>query len=127
MEAAIFGGSRVVSINLSGRCILIVEDEPLITMEIASALRSAWATVRTARTLNDAHQLVEEPALALAIIDLAHGRETAATLCNRLAARGLPFVIYTGYPDIPPECKPHAVLQKPADPETILRAVAALL
>jgi DNA-binding NtrC family response regulator len=96
-------------------------------MEIASALQSALATIRTARTLNDALRLVEEPALSLAIIDLALGRETAATLCDRLAARGLPFVIYTGYPDIPPECKPHAVLHKPVDRETILRTVAALL
>jgi len=36
-------------------------------------------------------------------------------------------VIYTGYSDIPPECKAHAVLRKPAGRETILRAVAALV
>ena len=127
MEAAIIGGSRVVSIDLSGRCILIVEDVPLITMEIAAALQSARATIRTARTLHDALRLAEEPALSAAIIDLALGSETPLALCNRLAERGVPFVIYTGYSDFPPECKPSAVLRKPADRETILRAVAALV
>jgi len=127
MEAAIIGGSRVVSIDLSGRHILIVEDEPLITFEIAAALQSAGASVRTAPTLLDALRLAEDPTLSLAIIDLALGRETTHALCNRLVERSLPFVIYTGYSDIPPECKAHAVLRKPAGRQTILRAVAALV
>jgi len=121
------GGRRVMSIDLSSRCILIVEDEPLIAMEIAAALQSVRATVRTARTLHDALLLVEEPALSVAIIDLALGEEIAAALCSLLAERKVPFVIYTGYPDIPAECKPDAVVQKPADPATIVRAVAALV
>jgi len=116
-----------VSIDLSGRCILIVEDEPLITMEIAAVLESARASVCTAATLQQALRLAEEPELALAIIDLALGRETPLKVCNRLAERSVPFLIYSGYSDIPPECKPHAVLHKPADRETILRAVAALI
>jgi DNA-binding NarL/FixJ family response regulator len=127
MEAAIIGGSRVVSIDLSGYCILIVEDEPLITMEIAAALEAARATVCTAARLEQALRLAERPALALAIIDLALGSDISIALCNRLAERSVPFLIYTGYSDIPPECKPHAVLRKPADRETILRAVAALI
>jgi DNA-binding response OmpR family regulator len=127
LEAAIFGGSRVMIIDLSGRSILIVEDEPLIAMDIAAALQSERATVRIARTLHDAFLLVEEPGLSVAIIDLALGRETAAALCNRLAELKVPFIIYTGYPDIPAECKPDAVVQKPADPATIVRAVAALV
>jgi len=116
-----------MSIDLSSRCILIVEDEPLIAMEIAAALQSVRATVRTARTLHDALLLVEEPALSVAIIDLALGEEIAAALCSLLAEQKVPFVIYTGYPDIPAECKPDAVVQKPADPATIVRAVAALV
>ena len=116
-----------MSIDLSGCCILIVEDEPLITMEIAAALESARALVCTAATLQKALRLAEEPGLALAIIDLALGRETTLSVCNRLAERSLPFVIYSGYSEIPPDCKPQAVLCKPADRETILRTVAALV
>jgi DNA-binding response OmpR family regulator len=116
-----------MSIDLSGRRILIVEDEPLITMELAAVLESARASVCTAATLQEALRLAEEPALALAIVDLALGRETPFNLCKRLAQRCVPFLIYSGYSDIPPECKPNAVLHKPADRETILRAVAALI
>src|SRR5262245_30520453 len=122
-----FGGSRVMSTDLSGRCILIAEDEPLITMEIAAALESAGALVRSALTLRDALRLADEPGLSVAIIGLELGRDTTVALCKRLAERRVPFVIYTGYSEIPPECKPHAVLAKPADRETILRAVAALI
>ena len=117
----------MVSIDLSGHCILIVEDEPLIAMEIAAALQSARAAVSTAGTLQEALRLAEEPAHSLAIIDLALGRESTLKVCNRLSERSVPFMIYTGYSDIPPECKPSAVLRKPADRETILRAVAALV
>ena len=116
-----------MSIDLSGRCILIVEDEPLIALEIAVALQSARASVCTAATLEDALWLAETRALALAIIDIALGNDTSVVLCNRLSERGVPFVIYTGYSQIPPACKPHAVLRKPTDRETILRTVAALL
>jgi DNA-binding response OmpR family regulator len=49
-----------VSIDLSGRCILIVEDEPLITMEIAAVLESARASVCTAATLQEALWLAED-------------------------------------------------------------------
>jgi len=120
-------GHRVMSIDLSGRCILVVEDEPLIAMEIAAALQSVWATVRTARTLHEALLHVKEPTLSVALIDLALGEESAAALCSLLAERKVPFMIYTGYPNIPAECKPDAVVQKPADPATIVRAIAALL
>jgi DNA-binding response OmpR family regulator len=128
MEAASsLGGYRAMSIDLSGCSILIVEDEPLITMEIAHALQSARASVRTATTVQHALQLAEEPAISVAIIDLALGGEMALALCSRLAQRGVPFVIYTGYTNIPADCRPTAVLQKPAHPTAILHVVAALV
>jgi len=116
-----------MSTDLSGRCILIAEDEPLITMEIAAALESAGALVRSALTLRDALRLAEESGLSVAIIGLALGRDTTVALCKRLAERGVPFAIYTGYSDIPVECKPNAVLRKPADRATIIRILAALV
>jgi len=127
METAILRESRAMNIDLSGHTILIAEDEPLIAMEIADALQSARASVRTAATVHDALQLAEDPAISVAIIDMALGRETALALCSRLAQRGVPFVIYTCYPHIPAGYEPAAVLQKPAHPTAILRAVAALI
>src|SRR5262245_15984941 len=57
--------------------------------------------------------------------DETSGKGPAQGSAGAVAARGLPFVVYTGYSDIPPECKPHAALRKTVDRETILRTVAA--
>ena len=96
-------------------------NEVALTNSITSSARSncgtvipseARASVCTAATLQEALRLAEEPGLALAIIDLALGRETTLSVCNRLAERSLPFVIYSGYSEIPPECKPQAVCDR---------------
>jgi DNA-binding response OmpR family regulator len=54
--------------NLTGRCILIVEDEPLVVLNIAHAFKGAGADVLTAATLREGHHLAEHPRLSAAII-----------------------------------------------------------
>ena len=57
--------------SLTGRLILIAEDEPLIALEIVQGFEDEGATVIIARTLDDALCGVEDPALSAAILD--HG------------------------------------------------------
>ena len=116
-----------MSIDLSGRSILIVEDEPLIAMEVAENLRSAHANVLIAATLHEGMRLAECAPLSAAILDLILGRDDVAALCKRLTARGIPFVIYSGYGDVPNGCEPGVIVEKPAESKVLLRALAQVL
>jgi DNA-binding response OmpR family regulator len=114
-------------IDLSGRCILIVEDVALIAMDIADRLKSAQASVLIAATLRDGMRLAEHAGLSAAILDLALGDDVAVALCKRLTERGVPFIIHTGLSGIPNGCLPNAIVQKPADSGALLRALAQVL
>ena len=48
---------------------------------------------------------MEADGLSGAILDYRLGDGDAAELCARLHQRGVPFVIYTGYDDVPAPCE----------------------
>jgi DNA-binding response OmpR family regulator len=126
MEAAL-ARSRLMVLDLSGRRILIVEDEPLIALEIAQILESARASVLVAATLDEALRLTEQAGLSAAVLDLVLGANDGASLCARLRERAIPFVIYSGRTDIPVGCEPGAFVSKPAHPHALLQAIAGVL
>ena len=82
---------------LRGRSILVVEDEPLIGMDIRAALEDAGAFVTATTTVRHALILIEHDGLAGAIMDHALGDGDSTELCVRLKARGIPYVTYSGY------------------------------
>jgi DNA-binding response OmpR family regulator len=112
---------------LRGRSVLIVEDEPLIALDIELALNDIGAQWVTTSTLAHALILVEHDGLTAAILDHSLGRETSTTLYERLNQRGIPFLIYSATP--PPEAdrKGGVVLTKPSSPEKLLAALEALI
>jgi DNA-binding response OmpR family regulator len=114
-------------LDLSGRSILIVEDEPLIAMDIEQALETAGATVFIAATFDQALRLTEQSGLSAAILDLVLGASDGGTLCALLRERAIPFVIYSGRTDIPVGCEPAAFVSKPAHPDALLQAIASVL
>ena len=81
---------------LDGCLILVVEDEPLIAMDIQLLFERCGADVTAASTVKDALQLVDE-GFSLAVLDhgLAHGQSTE--LYQQLCKRDVPFIIRTGY------------------------------
>jgi DNA-binding response OmpR family regulator len=60
---------------LAGRSILIVEDEPLIALDIQRGFEAAGARVMTMRSLQTALAAVEDPDLSAAILDHALGKD----------------------------------------------------
>ena len=112
--------------DLNGRSILVVEDEPLIALDIAVAFEESGAQVTTTGKLEHAIILVEHDGLSAAILDHALGDGDSATLCKRLKERGIPFVNYTGMPDLGP-CHDGPTIPKPADPYSLVAKVADLL
>ena len=107
---------------LDGCSILVVEDEPLIAMDIQLLFERCGADVTAASTVKDALQLVDE-GFSLAVLDhgLADGQSTE--LYQQLRKRDVPFIIHTGYEV--PEDQRHGglIVSKPAI-EDDLRAAA---
>jgi len=120
-------GSRVMVLDMSGRRILVVEDEPLIALDIAQALESAGASVLVAASLDEGLRLAEQDGLSAAVLDLVLGANDGAALCARLRERAIPFVIYSGRTDIPVGCEAEAIVPKPSHPQALLQAIANVL
>ena len=112
---------------LSGRIILVIEDEPLIALDIEQGLEAAGATTISARTVSAALLAIEEPNLSAAIVDHALGDGDSSVLCHRLTERDIPFVTYTGYGDIEGACSAGAHVAKPANTSVLVSTVASLL
>ena len=113
---------------LAGRLILVVEDEPVVALEVHQALRDAGAKVIAAGYVESGLYTAEHPNLSAAVVDLGLGDGNGTTVCRRLRHLGVPFVVHTGYPamlttgewpDVP-------VIKKPARGEQIVAAVASL-
>jgi DNA-binding response OmpR family regulator len=111
------------SAGMAGRTILVVEDQPLIAMEIVQAFQELGAAVTTTTTLKQALILVEHDGLAAAILDHVLGDGDSARLCQRLKERGIPFVIYTGLDHVNGVCAHGPVISKPASMDVLVAAV----
>jgi hypothetical protein len=53
--------------SLAGRTVLIVEDEPLIALDIVTSFRAAGASAVAARSLAEAHRHIEQKDLSAAV------------------------------------------------------------
>jgi len=113
--------------DLSGYSILVLEDEPLIALEITEALGQAGAKVFVAHSLREALRIADHPALSAAIVDLGLSDGDADSVCERLVARAIPFVIYTGHERVPETCRQGIQIPKPARSSDLIATVVGLL
>jgi len=117
----------MASTSLVGRSILIVEDEPLIALDIVAAFAKVGALAFNARTLTEALQMVAQVGLSAAVLDFGLGDNDAEPVCRRLTEREIPFVLHSGYTHASDACRGGTVVPKPASPSTLITTVAALL
>jgi DNA-binding response OmpR family regulator len=114
--------------SLEGVCILVVEDDTLIMLDIESTLREAGAKiVGPCRSVSETLSLIGQAHMDIAIVDFGLSGETAAPIAERLSALGTPF-FYTGQVDTDPRLaawRHWRMLQKPARPSAIIAAVKA--
>ncbi len=102
---------------LSGRRILIVEDESLVAMLLETILEDMGCEpVGPAATVDDAMALLDQDLImdgALLDVNVA-GREVFPVAAT-LKARGVPFVFSTGYGEggLPQEWRGQSTIQKP--------------
>jgi DNA-binding response OmpR family regulator len=113
--------------KLKGRTVLVVEDEVLIAMEIVEAFQKAGAAVTMTTSLKQALILVEHDGLAVAILDHALNDGDSSALYLRLKERDIPFVIYSGFPEVSDIAAGAPLVSKPAKADVLIATVEALL
>jgi DNA-binding NtrC family response regulator len=86
---------------LKGQHVLVIEDEPLIALDLEQALTSAGAAVGIANTAASALRAAGSPAYTAAIVDLRLHGQSVREAVERLAARDLPFLFYSGHTETP--------------------------
>src|SRR6185436_19443088 len=113
--------------SLEGRSILIVEDEPLIVMDITQQFEVTGAALTTTNTLKHALILVEHDGLSGAILDHALPDGDSSELCARLKERGIPFMLYSGLDTISGACAGALHISKPAAQGALVAAMEGLI
>ncbi len=110
--------------------ILIAEDNALLALDMAAALRQAGANViGPAATLEEALALVWTPALVCGVLDVSLRNEFVFPAAKVLRDRHAGIVFYTGHSDAEtlkldwPEAR---VLTKPAPDKLLIEAVCAV-
>ena len=97
-----FGDSSIVptrvSPSLTGKRILIVEDEPLVAMDMQSMLSAAGCVpVGPAGTLREAKRLLATEKCDAALVDVNLKGQPIEGLLPLLRQEGVPFAFVTGY------------------------------
>ena len=114
--------------SLSGRRILVVEDEALVSLMLGDALESAGAVViGPASTVRAALALLGEEAIDCAVLDVKLEDGISVPVAEALAALGIRFVIATGSDTVPTGYNGAPVLHKVFLPEEVIEAVADVL
>jgi DNA-binding response OmpR family regulator len=117
------------SLNHRAR-ILIVEDEPLIALDLEGMLLDAdFEVVGIAGTIKKALVIIEMGELDAVLLDANLKGVSSAPVAVALAVRGLPFLVLSGYAaDQQPEAfRAGSYLQKPASPAQIIKLLNDIL
>src|SRR5689334_21542585 len=113
--------------SFHGRSILVVEDEPLIAMDIAQVFEHTGAEITSTNTLRHALLLAEDKELSAAILDHALGDRVSSQHCARLKERGITFLTYSGYKKLEGACKGAPHVNKPAKAGELVAVMENLL
>jgi signal transduction histidine kinase/DNA-binding response OmpR family regulator len=116
--------------KLAGKRLLVVDDEPLVALDIASALESAGAeVVGPAGTAKEALAIIGKTTLDAALLDANLRGQPVDEIAAALTARNIPFLFVTGYGpgSLPKAFAKTAMLSKPFSHEQLLTAAAALV
>ena len=116
---------------LSHARILLVENEPLLALELAQTIAEANGTVAaTARSREEALQLAITSEINCAVLDVKLSDGKSFAVARLLAERGIPFLFCTGdiadqqqfsdWPGVP-------VIGKPYKTETMIIEISSLL
>ena len=110
----------------SGCCLLILEDEPMILMDLEFAAEDYGCQVLCARDVTHAMELlVSHPAICGAILDVnLGGGQTCLPIARELDRRKIPYILHSGDLNRQNELVSElgaVLVPKPADPQRVIR------
>ncbi len=112
---------------LSGRRVLVVEDESLVAMLLETILEDmGCTTVGPAATVDEGLAMVAgEESLDAALLDVNVAGREVFPIAEALTARGVPFIFSTGYGEggLPDAWRGHTTVQKPFTEAAIRNAL----
>jgi PAS domain S-box-containing protein len=115
---------------LRGKRFLIVEDEPLIALEVVAGLESAGVDVEgPVGSAKDALRAIEEASFDGVLLDANLRGEPAGEVAAALTRRNIPFVFVTGYghQSLPESFGQSPMLTKPFTQAQLLQTAARLV
>jgi CheY-like chemotaxis protein len=110
---------------LDGLRVLVVEDEPMLSLALQDTLADLGCVVAgAAARLEPALRLARELNFDIAVLDINLGGERVDPVAEAVAARRLPVVFLTGYgrAGVPPHV-PGQVIEKPYQPAILEAAL----
>ena len=123
--------ARTKMLNSAHQLVLIVEDEPMLAFAMELLLTEAGFEIAgVAGRLEKALAIIESGVCSAAILDTNLAGVSAAPAALALAARGLPFLVLSGYlpsQQPPPFAEATLHLQKPCSPERLIQALRDIL
>ena len=109
--------------------VLVLEDSPIILMDLRHTLEDAGFEPMCARNCAKAHQVIEATPPDVAILDVNLENETCEAVARQLRSLQIPFMLHTGDLERQDELVTRLdapILAKPAFSETIIQVVRNL-
>lgn len=122
--------SSIDVLDLKGRRVLVVEDEPLIGMDVVASLEDAGAEVEgPIATIEEACEIIRNGHFDAALVDANLHGHPVGEVAAALAERAIPFAFATGYDKdgLPEAFRDRPILGKPTDPGKIVETVSRLI
>jgi PAS domain S-box-containing protein len=116
--------------RLTGKRVLLVEDEALLSMVLVDYLTEAGCVVvGPAHTVDKAAALINEATFDAALLDVNLSGRTSQDLALALTQKGVPFAFVTGYgrEGLPTTFRQALMVEKPFTESLVLGAVEQLL
>jgi PAS domain S-box-containing protein len=116
--------------SLAGKRVVVIEDEPLVAMDLESCLAAAGCDiVGTAGTVREAKVLCAEAECDAALIDVNLAGQPVDELAAALTKRNIPFAFVTGYgrEALPQGFRDALMIAKPFDEAALVATVELLI
>lgn len=112
------------------RRVLVVEDAPMIAMDLQEMLEGlGWEVIGPTGNLGVALELAGEEELDAAVIDINIRGGKIYPVARALAARNVPFLLASGYADrtLPADLADRPRIEKPYNPVLLEQRLRALV
>jgi DNA-binding NtrC family response regulator len=110
--------------------ILIVEDEPLVSLQLQMDLEEMGHQCRTSGDVASSRSLIEDEKFDVALLDFNLGGESSTAIADLLLKKEIPFAWTTGYTDtdlLPERLRGRPRLFKPFSIEDVGKVLRSLV